>query len=71
MKNVFGFNKHYKTKKAEERFINLYIKVTTGNRVAQAKKKNVKKRKRKKKKTFIEICNNLLYFLKLSVQISS
>lgn len=28
-----------KQKKAEERFINLYIKVTTGNRVAQAKKK--------------------------------
>lgn len=52
MKNVFGFNKHYKTKKAEERFINLYIKVTTGNRVAQAKKKNVKKKKKKEKENF-------------------
>lgn len=51
MKNVFGFNKHYKTKKAEERFINLYIKVTTGNRVAQAKKK-CKKKKKKEKENF-------------------
>lgn len=67
MKNVFGFNKHYKTKKAEERFINLYIKLP----LAIVWQKQKEKEKERIKKTFIEICNNLLYFLKLSVQISS